>query len=279
MQIIAFIWQSRIWIACCALAFYISQSIAYGIEWKDNPEFALILAVATWSLYSWHYIEYTVHKFQKNYSPFWLKMYLAFLVGTSIGVSISIIYWGYILHFLFPGIVSLIYISFNLLQNKKVKDIVPSKLVAPIQYLLIKRNKWIKPISIAVVWAAITTPPQIAYTSYNILIFGSHMLLIFAIALFFDLKDIKRDQGEGIHTLAATWGHSTTKWVVTVLLFLAYTLYYVHEPTLFWMVAFLSTIWVIWRHPVTGLRQEFYFYFLVDGFILLPWLVQGIRLE
>jgi 4-hydroxybenzoate polyprenyltransferase len=274
MQFIAFIWQSRIWIACCAVAFYISQSLAYGIEWTAIPEYSVILVVATWCLYSWHYLEYTTQKFQKNYSQFLLKMYLTLLMATSIAVSISIIYWGYFWHFLFPGIVALIYIAFNLLQNKKVKDIMPSKLVAPIQFLLIKRNKWIKPLSIAFVWAAITTPPHIAYTSYDFVIFGSHMMLIFAIALFFDLKDIKRDQGEGIHTLAATWGPSTTKWVVSVIIFLANTLYYLHDPSLYWLVVYLLTTLVIWQYPVSRLSQEFYFYFVVDGLIFFPWLVQ-----
>ncbi len=274
MQIIAFIWQSRIWIACCALAFNISQSLAYGIEWKENPEFAVILAVATWCLYSWHYLEYTIQKFQQNSSTFLLKIYLTFLVGTSIGVSISIINLGYIWHFLFPGMVSLIYISFNLLQNKMLRDNLPSGILNRIQFLLIKRHKWLKPISIALVWAAITTPPHIAYTSYDILIFSSHLLLIFATALFFDLKDTKRDQREGIQTLAATWGHATTKWVVSIILFLAYSLFFFHAPSFYWALSLLTTTLIIWRYPVSELRQEFYFYFLVDGLILLPWVVQ-----
>jgi 4-hydroxybenzoate polyprenyltransferase len=195
------------------------------------------------------------------------------LLGTSLAISISILNYEYLGHFLIPGIVAGIYIAFNLLQNKFIRDNIPSGLLQSIQVLLIKRHKWIKPISIALVWAAITTPPQIEYNSYDLLIFGSHTLLIFAIALFFDLKDIDRDRDLGIHTLAASWGATSTKWIVTLIFFMAYSLYYFVNPSVFWVLAYLLTIALIWQYPVSNIRREFYFYFAVDGLILIPWLV------
>jgi hypothetical protein len=265
------LWQSKVWVALGAIAIYRSQVLASQGSAPWDTTYAILLFLSTLSLYQLHQLDFVYkHRFGSIMNTSF-RTYLLALVSMIVITILLSAFWGYLLHMLFPALIALAYVSYNLIHSNL--PIVPQawKNTPYLNHFLLKSKGWLKPISLALAWSWICSPPG----HINCIVLTYHACYVFAIALYFDVKDINSDHLAGIRTPAGILGANQT--AILSCLFAGFFFLFADflGHYLLRAVALASYILIITiRSLIIPQFTAVYFYFGVESLLFLPWLIQ-----
>ena len=174
------------------------------------------------------------------------------------------------------GLISgLLFVKLNFSQQLFISHL---GLVSVFYTVPIYRGKTLRDISflkiflIAYVWASTSILPiiEFGFTISTFYIFINNLLFIFAITLPFDIRDFERDQSKSLKTIPQSIGINWTKILSALLLLLSLTFTSAIEMFPEIAVAFVSVLLILFSSKK---NSEYYFLGLIDGLIILKWLI------
>ncbi len=127
-------------------------------------------------------------------------------------------------------------------------------------------------------WATVLVPAApVVNTSFLqvTVLFVARFCFMLMLCILFDLRDMKIDKMHSLHSLATDVSKSSMR-VIMLVVFIIYMLSgmfvrnYFHDVRQ--LVAFLFTgllVWIVYRLSLTKERGYFFYYFLVDGLMLI----------
>jgi 4-hydroxybenzoate polyprenyltransferase len=175
-------------------------------------------------------------------------------------------------------------------NNYRILIYLTPLLVLSIAYFLpiikLRQNIIFKLLTLAFVWTTVTAViPAILnhvtlFSSITVLHFFSRFIFMIAICIPFDIRDLKIDQAENIHTLPQKIGETKTRWVAMVCMLLYCVIIFVdfilrmypHKISLALLIA--SIINALLISLSNSKRGEYFYVVLIDGTMIL----QGVAL-
>lgn len=271
--IINYFLYSNLFIALCAFCLTMSSSFIFRISKVDLLPYALFSFFSVFTYYNFQRIfQYKVenYKTDSNYST-WLKQNLNFKLVSIVLIVIFLLFfvseviicnWFWLL---VSGIVAVFYF---------------------LPFFPIRKIVFVKPYFVSFFWVLIC----ILFPLYHIANITVDELLIFSVAefffiaalcLLFDVRDMQYDEKAGVTTFPLKFGLFATKITASSLLvfylILFFSLSHVgHYPRnnliqYSSVIVFLFSLTLVWF--TNKKRGEYYYSFLVDGCILLQFMV------
>ncbi len=260
-------------IALAAVSLALATQAGLGLSVLFRPYLALLF-FATLFDYSLHRF-IGLQKLTKDFVPekfSWAKehsiLLKAIVVISFFATSFYLLFVSFLtqLILLVVAVPTILY-SFDILRNKN-------------SIFNFKKVPWIKSFLLAFVWATVTVivpfSDSLNLILYNqaILLFLERFTFIFALAILFDIRDIKQDSKTEIKTLPIYFGESKSLLVSNILLLssLSTALFHYMYLELFSMATayFVSIIWILIITNNKTLRAKKYYYSgFLDGSILI----------
>lgn len=147
-------------------------------------------------------------------------------------------------------------------------------------FLSLRRIPFVKTFLVALVWSLVTVIVPLTGNSGGISagkiswIFIERLLLIFPLAMLFDIRDTDSDRKDGIRTIPVVFGEKMTRKLVVVFVLVFIFIYPVtagdfvlHShflPAILWS---LPVLWFIYRKPDS--ENPLYYSLLLDGSLIL----------
>jgi hypothetical protein len=266
-----FLWQSKIWVALAAVAMYRSQVMAAGDPGKWDPVYTGLLFLATAGIYQLHQMDYVrSHWFAKDKEG-GFRLYFLLLILLLTGTGVAILITGYTAHFILPSLLALAYVSYNVVHSHL--PWIPDSLRenALLKTIFLKTKYWLKPISLALAWAWVTSPPGLA----NPGIMAWHGMFVLAVALYFDVKDMHTDPLDGIKTPAGVLGANHTALLSVSIAGTTLLTAYLSSSCTTWLLSMIYFSGIIAvRSLIPERLQTTYFYFGVESLLFIPWIIQ-----
>lgn len=199
-----------------------SLCLVTQVQTGMNPRFHVFHLL----IFSATMCEYNLHRFLKFYElpkPDQLKKYKWLSANLMLvwGIAITAVFILAIsFFFMSPGTKLVLIASFLLTM------LYSFPLKGQAGKLSLRRVPYLKTFVVAIVWTTITVlipamelSGKLTFDAFS-WIFAGRFLLIFALALLFDIRDIESDTGSGLMTIPVALGQKRTQYLVTGLLIL-----------------------------------------------------------
>ena len=266
-KLLEYILFSSIFIACCAVGFCIETNLLLGLPLNSISFYCFVFG-ATLLQYNLHYSTKKVAVKNSERLQWSLKnkkshFYFLILGGLLILFSFFSFHLKHFIILACLGAISFLY-SFPFLpfvKRRRIKDYGFLKIVT--LSLL-----W----TLVTVWFPVNTMP--VDNTLFLLVFVKRFLFMFILCLLFDLRDIKIDKREMIHTLPAMLGkkQSYNLSYVLLILFLALSLvnyYYIPQLPFFIAMVISSVITFLVIERTKKSNSDFIYLAGIDGMMLL----------
>jgi len=258
---IAKIIRSQVLISLASVTFYWSGFILLGVDKSAVPvRFTAFILFATFLAYNLPVITKYV-KYPEKHKIFIGFYTLIIILVLYISLGFGMVKFIYLIHL---GIISFAY---NYPFKSKNRGFLPARSIPFLKILLV-----------AYVWASIgTILPALNY--YNqpafqhvLVIFVIQFLFIVVITLPFDIRDYLLDKHNHIKTIPGFFGIRSTR-IAGILLSVLYMLISIltlHSAIPFIIIGLVMIILIF--HSNLG-KKEFYYTGVIDGFIIIYWLI------
>lgn len=197
-KVLALLIDGNFWISSATVVLYLSAAKVFAIE-QTSLAMAIFLFCGTWFVYGLHSVLTQKYYAKYNQLLIWLAMPPALIAFLFLPSKSQ-------LAFVFPMLISVAYILPLFQNNKKLRDF-------PL----------IKIFLVAGAWTALSTTipvfSMLSESGIQLWTFSAaRFLLIFAITLPFDIRDIQKDSISGVKTLPMVFGVGGSKILALVCL-------------------------------------------------------------
>lgn len=262
MNFFKFLIKNNIWIALIA----VSNVIYFQLLFSGNIELTYILIVFFGTLFI-----YNLHRYLKKSNT----IKIIELINQNRNILLFI--------FLFILFVSFDFISFDLIDISKYSPVIfiifSLCCIATIIYLLSSRMElpWkkfpiVKPLSLAFIWFLLVAIIPLIHHAGILQHWGklTHFFLVLqAVCLIFDIKDLDKDRAGGINTIANTYGVTRTKQIALILLIISIVVVFFISSGWAYQAGLIS-ISVITMYAIRQINTdctENYYYLWMDGLL------------
>ncbi len=172
-------------------------------------------------------------------------------------------------------ILGIIAISYNLPLFKLGEKRVGLRHLPGVKLFLIALVWTLSVVLLPVLELQSTDPTQITL-AHTLLLMAQRFLLISAIVIPFDIRDIYQDQIHQLKTIPVVLGEKNAYRLCFGLLLCTLLFSSLVSP-LFSLefiaisISILISLWLIFKY--TGEKNEYYYFFFLDGLLILPWLI------
>lgn len=273
MKVLKFIINSNILIASAAVGLTLASQVQLGM--KPQPQLYLaILFFATLLDYNFHRF-ITVNSMSGNmlaekykWTAAHLPLLKVLIVTSFVGLTFTLLFTGARI-IIFLGVLLIPTILYSIPANRK-----------PNRNFQLQRMPGLKSLLIASVWASATVFLSILQsgsssdTDQILLLFVERFTYIFAMAIPFDIRDMKVDELAGLRTIPIAFGERTARNISSIALLISLSIaiyHYADNNMVFIIPAYVLCIFVSFTLINSRRLQRLpdYYHGLLDGSILL----------